>query len=82
MILDLLPRLNQRKIVLASASPRRKELLEQMGLRFQVLQVKHPHLIFSTDNLLHTPTNQPFRLSLSLIITNTATTSIGNTKLI
>lgn len=35
-MLDLIPKLNALKIVLASASPRRKELLERLGLQFVV----------------------------------------------
>lgn len=35
--MDLLPRLADKKVLLASASPRRKELLQQLGLQFEVL---------------------------------------------
>lgn len=36
MLLEHVPALNTRRLVLASASPRRKELLEQLGLKFEV----------------------------------------------
>ncbi len=36
MLLEHIPRLCQKRIVLASASPRRKELLSQLGLKFEV----------------------------------------------
>ena len=36
MLLEHVPALNARRLVLASASPRRKELLEQLGLKFEV----------------------------------------------
>ena len=36
MLIQYLPQLAQHRIVLASASPRRKELLQQIGLRFEV----------------------------------------------
>uniref|UniRef100_A0A7S1SGM0 Maf-like protein n=1 Tax=Tetraselmis chuii TaxID=63592 RepID=A0A7S1SGM0_9CHLO len=36
MLLEHLPLLRDKRIVLASASPRRKELLELLGLRFEV----------------------------------------------
>lgn len=36
MLLEHLPALEGRRIVLASASPRRRELLQQMGLKFEV----------------------------------------------
>ena len=32
--------MRQRQVILASGSPRRKELLEQMGLTFQILPSK------------------------------------------
>jgi septum formation protein len=35
MILDLLEKINSKSIVLASQSPRRKQLLEQIGLQFK-----------------------------------------------
>ncbi|PXF49686.1 N-acetylserotonin O-methyltransferase-like protein [Gracilariopsis chorda] len=34
MIIDILPHLNQRRIVLASQSPRRREILQLIGLEF------------------------------------------------
>ncbi|GAB4813491.1 hypothetical protein N2152v2_000537 [Parachlorella kessleri] len=37
MLLEHLPALNQKRLVLASASPRRKELLQQLGLKFEVI---------------------------------------------
>lgn len=36
MLLEHLPALEGKRIVLASASPRRRELLTQMGLKFEV----------------------------------------------
>ena len=36
MLLEHLPALAGKRVVLASASPRRKELLQQMGLKFEV----------------------------------------------
>jgi hypothetical protein len=38
MLLEHLPALEGKRIVLASASPRRRELLQQMGLKFEVGQ--------------------------------------------
>lgn len=35
-MLKYVPQLAQKKIVLASASPRRTELLKQLGLKFEV----------------------------------------------
>jgi hypothetical protein len=35
MILEKVPQLIQRKIILASASPRRQELLKQIGLKYE-----------------------------------------------
>ncbi|RMZ55698.1 hypothetical protein APUTEX25_005739 [Auxenochlorella protothecoides] len=37
-MLEHLPALNSQRIILASASPRRRELLQQIGLKFQVLR--------------------------------------------
>ena len=37
MLLEHLPALNAKRIVLGSASPRRRELLQQIGLRFEVV---------------------------------------------
>ena len=36
MLLEHLPKLADKRIILASASPRRKELLTQLGLKFEV----------------------------------------------
>jgi Maf-like protein len=36
MILEKVPALINRKIILASASPRRQELLKQIGLNYEV----------------------------------------------
>eukprot|EP00045_Choanoeca_perplexa_P018068 m.276814 g.276814 ORF g.276814 m.276814 type:complete len:208 (+) comp17701_c0_seq7:1931-2554(+) len=38
MLLRLLEQLNAKKIVLASGSPRRKEILESIGLKFEVVK--------------------------------------------
>ncbi|KAL6784875.1 hypothetical protein ACKKBF_B03595 [Auxenochlorella protothecoides x Auxenochlorella symbiontica] len=37
-MLEHLPALNSQRIILASASPRRRELLQQIGLKFQVVE--------------------------------------------
>ena len=37
-----------RQIILASASPRRKELLEQIGLEFEICPAKGEEIITST----------------------------------
>ena len=37
------------QIVLASASPRRKELLEQIGIAFEICPAKGDEIISSTD---------------------------------
>lgn len=36
MLLEHLPQLEGHRVVLASASPRRRELLQQMGMQFEV----------------------------------------------
>lgn len=40
MLLEHLPLLRDKRVVLASASPRRKELLALLGLRFEVRQCR------------------------------------------
>lgn len=41
MIYDLLSKINQHRIVLASQSPRRQELLKQLALNFEVIPSNH-----------------------------------------
>lgn len=48
MIIDLLPRLRSLRVVLASASPRRAELLTQIGLTFNVKQSTFPENLSQT----------------------------------
>jgi septum formation protein len=36
MIVDILEKINKKSIILASSSPRRKEILEQIGLLFKI----------------------------------------------
>jgi predicted house-cleaning NTP pyrophosphatase (Maf/HAM1 superfamily) len=43
MILQHLPSLSNKRIVLASASPRRKELLSALGIKFEVWGSDTPH---------------------------------------
>ncbi|GKT34293.1 Nucleoside triphosphate pyrophosphatase Maf-like protein like protein [Aduncisulcus paluster] len=40
MILHLLEKLNSKKIILGSGSPRRKELLSQIGVKFEIIKSK------------------------------------------
>lgn len=51
MLLEYTPALAAKRIVLASASPRRRELLQQLGLKFEVRLAISPHsAAFSAAN--------------------------------
>lgn len=41
MILEKVPQLVNRRVILASASPRRQELLKQIGLKYEVSRIFH-----------------------------------------
>lgn len=45
----MLENLNKYNIVLASASPRRRELLEMLGIRFQVMHGKNVNEVWPED---------------------------------
>lgn len=51
-IIDLLPKLNKLRLVLASQSPRRLEILRGVGLKCHVVpstvQYCHPHHVYTT----------------------------------
>ena len=40
MLVQYLPQLAQKRIILASASPRRKELLSNIGIKFEVINLQ------------------------------------------
>ena len=42
MLADHLPQLQSQRVVLASGSPRRKEILEQLGLKIEVIPSTFP----------------------------------------
>ena len=42
MILDKLPILNKMRLILASGSPRRKEILQKIGLKFEIMTSDFP----------------------------------------
>jgi hypothetical protein len=53
MILQHITGLNTKRIVLASGSPRRKELLGNLGLKFEVTQQQLMLLVHAGCMLLH-----------------------------
>jgi hypothetical protein len=53
MILQHITGLNTKRIVLASGSPRRKELLGNLGLKFEVTQRQLMRLVHAGCMLLH-----------------------------
>nr|XP_018902125.1 PREDICTED: N-acetylserotonin O-methyltransferase-like protein [Bemisia tabaci] len=88
MLEPILHLLNKQRIVLASGSPRRKEILSQVGLKFEVVTSKFPetldlsnyktHADYAIDTAFHKVKEVSDREAADLIIGADTVVSLGD----
>mmetsp|Transcript_22488 Transcript_22488/g.31283 ORF Transcript_22488/g.31283 Transcript_22488/m.31283 type:complete len:236 (-) Transcript_22488:388-1095(-) len=70
MLLPFVQKLNSKKLILASASPRRSELLEGLGLQFQIVTstfeetLDKAHFVCPADYALETATQKALEVAM------------------